>query len=250
MRTTTRLRAAVLGCGLTACFPTQSTDTTAPEPAPAPAPAEAPPPAPGVPTDTRVNVDDPQQYYEQKIVAMVRDHHVTNGNFTMSVVPMPQELAIAGEYPKWAEKRWTDAQMLEQIEREKAAYAGNVHAVLTVVFVGDLYSTGRTQFQIPDDIAEYIFLENDRGQAVRCSRAVLPLMRMPGPFTEQVNVQLEFAGVTREHPDFLDTKSLRFVVGGLEFEQNAVVYRSPLSDLFADAPEVLRALYRSSGLWG
>lgn len=249
MRVPTRLiAAAISGLVSIACFPTRA-DTTAPEePVPAPAPAPAPA-APAIPQDTRVDVEDPRLYYEQKIVALVRDHHVTNGNFTMSVVPMPQELAIAGEYPKWAEKRYSSAQMLEIIENDKAVYTGNVHAMLTVVFIGDIYSTGRTQFQIPDDIAEYVFLENDRGQAIRCTRAVLPLMRMPGPFTQQVNVQLEFAGVTREHADFFDTKSLKFVVGGLEFADNTVTYRYPLSDVFADAPEALRELYQSSGLW-
>jgi hypothetical protein len=248
MRITTRLHAVAIGCGMLACFPTHAADTTAPEPAPTAA-ATPTPAEPHVTADTRVTVDDPQQYYEQKIVALVRDHHVTNGNFTMSVVPMPQELAVAGEYPKWAEKRYSTEQMIELIERDKPAYAGNVHAVLTVVFIGDIYSGGRTQFEIPEDIAEYVFLENDRGQAVRCTRAILPLMRMPGPFTQQVNVQLEFAGVTREHADFLETKSLRFVVGGLDFQNNVVAYRSPIADLFADAPEVLRDLYRRSGLW-
>ena len=179
---------------------------------------------------------------------MVTDHLTTNGNFRMSVVPMTRELVIAGEYPKWTEKRYDEAQMVELARADEGLYANAMYAVLTVVFVGDVLSSGRTQFELPADLADYIFLENDRGQAIRCSRATLPLMHMVGPFTKQVNVELQFDGLTQD-PEFLRTKTLKFVVGGLEFENNQVVYRYPLSDLFADAPPELKRLYRAADVW-
>ena len=212
----------------------------------------APPPAPAPRRprpETKVDVEDPRDYLDQKIIAMFMDHHATNGHFKFSVVPITPELWVAGEYPQWSEKRFTPQQMEQRVDEQLPIFDDSVLAILTIVFVGDLFSTGRVQFEVPEDICEYIFLENDRGQSLRCSRATLPLMRMPGPFTKQVNIDVEFGNLRSAEPDFFDTKSLKFVVGGLDFRHNEITYPYPLSDLFGDAPEALRALYRATGIW-
>jgi hypothetical protein len=246
-----RVLAAIFALLVSGCFPAAAAES---QPATAGPPGLVeptlePPPATGAPAfDRPVTSADPRTYSTDKIVAMVTDHLATNGNFRMSVVPMTRELAIAAEYPKWAEKRYGEAEMVELARAGEGLYADSMYAVLTIVFVGDVFSTGRTQFEVPEDLAEYIFLENDRGQAIRCSRTTLPLMRMVGPFTKQVNVELQFDGLKRD-PDFLRTKSLKFVVGGMELESNEVVYRYPLTELFADAPAELQRLYRAAGVW-
>lgn len=246
------LLAAILAL-LLGCFPAaaaQSEPTTsAPAGLVAPTLAStATPPQPAAVTDHPLANADARTYSTDKIVAMVKDHLATNGNFRMSVVPMTRELVIASGYPKWAEKRYGEAKMVELARADEGLFVDSMYAMLTIVFVGDVFSSGRTQFEVPEDLADYIFLENDRGEAIRCSRATLPLMRMVGPFTKQVNVELQFDGLARD-PDFLRTKTLKFVVGGMELESNEIVYRYPLTDLFDDAPPELQRLYRAAGVW-
>lgn len=235
-----------------ACFESKAS-TAPPESGAAPPPQRQtqrrPPRTPKARPETRVVVDAPRDYFDKKILALTADHRVVEGNFTLNVLPVPLELHIAGQYREWEEKRLTPEQMLTEINAAAPAFSDSVFAMLTIMFVGDVLSPGRTQFEIPDDIAEYIFMENDRGEAIRCSRAILPLMHMPGPFTKAVNVNLEFANIREQNPSFFETKSLRFVVGGLDFRSNTVSYRYPFGDMFGDAPEALRTLYRDAGVW-
>ena len=237
---------------LLGCLPASAAESQPPEPS-TPRLVEPTLDGPTTPPQPVKSVDhplvsaDPRTYAEDKIVAMVKDHLATNGNYRMSVVPMTRELAIASAYPKWAEKRYDDATMIELARAEEGLFADTMYAVLTVVFVGDVLSGGK-QLELPEDLADYLFLENDRGEAIRCSRATLPFMRLVGPFSEQANVELQFDGL-RRNPDFLRTKTLKFVIGGLSFAENEIVYDYPFTELFADAPPPLPRLYRDAGVW-
>lgn len=222
--------------------PTARTEPRAPDSAPPPAaPIQSP-----IPEDRRVDAP-PATYYDEKIKAMFLDHMAANGNFKMSVIPLPPIFQIAGQYRSWAEKRRDPAEMMVLADEVRAHNTDLLMASLTLIYVGDMFSSGRTSIDVPQDIADYVFLENDRGQAVRSSRAVLPLMRSAGAMTKQVVVHFEFAGIERSHPDFFDTESIRFVVGGLDLADHTITYRYPLDDVFADAPEAILKLHRPVG---
>jgi hypothetical protein len=229
-------------------------DSTSPSPAVATTPASgvadeqpsaAPdPPAAPVPTDAPIAASR-TDYGVEKIKSLALAHRIEEGNFVLAVVPRTPQIDVALVYPSWEEKRYSAAERIAKSKEIARLHDNKLMAVVYVVFSGDIMSQGETSKQIPDDFAEYVFLENDRGDAVRCTSATLPLFRSAGAMSREVKVDVEFADLKAPSGRSVleGAKELRFVVGGLGFKSKTIRYAAPLRGLFGDAPRELRELF-------
>jgi len=208
-------------------------------------PKPAPPP---IFKDLSPKLKDPTTYEPAKVLTLFKEHHHQQGNFLMGVVPMTTELWAAGFYPKWKEKRYTTPQMVERTQQDFLASAEDKLFARLVLFhhADVMVHKGEHSLTVPDDMADYVFLELDGRPAIRCSEAQIPLMHLVGPFSKQVAVTLVFdlpPGVA----DRLENGKgkVRFVVGGLGFENNTFDYPLPLRDLTDDAPPELKKVFKA-----
>jgi hypothetical protein len=191
---------------------------------------------------------DPKLYEQAKQLHLFRSHHVVQGNFLMSVVPVTHQLWAAGFYPQWAEKRYDTAQMVKLTRQFIDDSKDVLHARLVLYHHANvMVHGGEHSLKIPEDIADYVFLELDGFQPVRCKAADIPLMGgLVGPFSKQTAITLTFdlpAGAAARLQS--GRGAAKFVVGGLGFKDNTLRYDLPLSALTSDAPPELQRLFRA-----
>lgn len=191
-------------------------------------------------------------YTKKKILEIILSGLKDEGNFKFTVVPLPLELLVAQQYDEWEEKRYTYDEMILKAKAVQKQYENSVHALLAIYFIGEWDSKGETSKKIPEDIAEYIFLENDKGKALRCSQAIVPLMGGTVNYiNESSQIHLEFPLRLKNTNEsiFKDSEKIKFVVGGLGFKDNEIEYRLPFSELFLDAPTNIKNIYYDIGIW-
>lgn len=209
-----------------------------------------PPPAAGpVFRDLEPIPKDPTQYYRVKMLHLVRDGHVTQDNFFMAAVPITPELWAAAMYPKWAEKRYDAAKMADLTRAFATSSRTELIAQLGVFHHGDLFANGGEHSKtLPDDLAEYVFLEIEGMAAIRAREVRIPLMEhVIGAFSKQSTVELVFdlpAGAADRLAR--GPGQVKIVVGGLGFREKTMSYALPLSTITSDAPRELKALYRAA----
>lgn len=201
-----------------------------------------------------------KDYASRKTTELAKMQQRAEGHFDFTVAPLTLELLIADEYPKWQEKRYSHDKMVEKAKDFKSAYKDKLMAWLVVAFTGDWQSKGETSKKIPDDIAEYIFLENDKGKALPCESAEIPMMGSSvNTFNKLTVVQLKFSTILPDtkksilepwsHSNPKGTKKIKFVVGGLGLKNKEFEYEVPFSKWFLDAPPALKKLYYDAGIW-
>lgn len=169
------------------------------------------------------------------------------GTFYVAVTPVPIELSIAQEYPKWEEKRYSVEEMIAQAMIMRDAGKDRLLAAINIGL--DKEGAGlATSMTVPDDISEYIFLENDAGKFVRCESAQLPIVKAVNIFNQTVGISVGFSDPL--HVVLGNTKSIKIVAGGLGLKDTAFIFRVPFSSMFGDAPPELRAIYNAIGVGG
>lgn len=196
--------------------------------------------------------DTIKKYSEKKRNELMLSQLKREGNFAFVVMPYSVEIAIANSYSDWEEKRYSYKKKILKAKEIKNVYKNILHAFLFINFTGEWDSKGKTSLKIPDDIAEYIFLENDKGKFVRCNRASISLMAgTVNMFNESTAIPLEFSLKCPQTNESIlkNTKKIKFKVGGLGFKNNKFEYEVPFSKLFSDAPESLKKIYYEIGLW-
>ncbi|MCD6459435.1 hypothetical protein J7L67_02055 [bacterium] len=175
-----------------------------------------------------------------------------NGNFALLCLPGTLEFGIAGNYNTWQEKRFDNKRILQEIDTLKNETNNNIYIVIQVSFIGDATGDEIKSLKIPKDIQDYIFLENNNGLFIRCSKAEISGYNYTvNQFTDHIQIALKFPTI---HPEtnesiFNDTETIKVIVGGLGFEDHTFEYKLPLSDYYLDAPDVLKKLYYESGIW-
>ena len=193
-----------------------------------------------------------ETYYNSKIQEIMKSHYKREGYFTFSVMPMTIEWMIGQSYSNWLEKRYTKEEMISKAKALIKESEGSIHVMLTIAYLGDWNTEGETSKIIPSDIAEYIFIENEQGEYVRCEEADSPLGRSTvGIYNEISNISLKFPDAISDTGKsiFNNSKKIRFVIGGLGFKDNQIEYDLPLSSLFLDSPQDVKEIYYEIGLW-
>ena len=228
--------------------PAESPPPVAAKAAPAPAPDFGPREAPRPMFKDLPIPTDPLEYEKAKVLDLVKSHHTYQGNFLMSVVPLTHQLWAAGFYPDWVEKRYDLAKMAELTREFMGQAKGKLFARLVLRHHGDLLLHKEPHsLTLPPDLAEYIFLEVDGAEAVRCSAAEVPLFGgLVGPFSKQVAVTLVFDLPKELEARLVKKGKARFVVGGLGFDDHTIHYDLPLSDLTRDAPAELQRVFTAA----
>jgi len=183
-------------------------------------------------------------------------HTKTEGNFLFYVAPIVPQHLLARTYLEYLEKRYSNERILKEAQLLIAPYKNKLPAVLLISFMGDWDSKGETSKTIPDDLADYLFLENDKGDYVHCLSAEIPFME------NTVNIINDIASITlsfsltyekegKKQSILENTDYIEFVIGGLGFEDNRTRYDLPLftvTDEVLDIPESLKELFVNLGL--
>ena len=224
-----------------------------PPPAPTSSLREALAPKPAPPPmfrDLAPRLKDARTYEPAKVLTLFKEHHRQRGNFLIGVVPTTTRLWAAGFYPEWTEKRYPIAKMVEQTREQFVSVATDKLFARLVLFhhADVMFHEGEHSLTVPDDLAEFVFLELDGQPPIRCSEAQIPLMSLVGPFSKQVGVVLVFdlpKGVAERIRGGKGTA--RFVVGGLGMpsDANHFDYPLPFDALTNDAPVELQRLFRA-----
>lgn len=174
-------------------------------------------------------------------------HTESGGNFRYCVVPLLPQYVIANTYPGYLEKRYTKKQIIEKVKEILAGRENKIIAGFFISFTGDWQSKGETDKKIPEDFAEYLFLENDKGDFVRCSKAVIPTFRTVNAINESVIVEFEFPLKYEKNGEqtsiLKNTEYIEFVIGGLGFKENRFRYELPVYKMGENIPQLLRELF-------
>ena len=94
---------------------------------------------------------------------------VKEGNFALAVALYTEEVAISEGYEEWVQKRYSKTRMVEEAKRVIQGRGKEFRAILIIGFGGNFLSEGKTLIDIPTNLNEYIFAENERGEYLRCT---------------------------------------------------------------------------------
>jgi len=188
-----------------------------------------------------------EDYASAMASALMVTHMKSEGNFMYCVVPTVPQHVIACDYPGYLEKRYTKKQIIEKAKSKLAVLEDKLSAVFLISFTGDLQSKGETDKEIPEDFAEYLFLENDKGDFVRCSKANIPMFNTANVINESIFVELEFPLNYEKNGKQVsileNTEYIEFVIGGLGFKENRFRYKLPLYKMGENIPQLLNELF-------
>jgi len=186
--------------------------------------------------------------YASGITSTLMVTHVkSEGNFRYCVVPAVPQYMIAYDYPGYLEKRYTKKQIIEKAKNIYDITKNKLRVIFLISFTGDWQSKGETEKEIPEDFAEYLFLENDKGDFVRCSKANIPMFNTANVINESVVVELEFPLYYEKNGEQVsileNTEYIEFVIGGLGFKENRFRYKLPLYKMGENIPQLLNELF-------
>jgi len=188
-----------------------------------------------------------KDYATQKTKALLLDNLKESGLFPYEVVPLSVEYTVIGWYPTWVEKRYSKQRMIAEAKAIADQDRGTVKALMTISFTGDFTSEGRTELKIPDDFAEYVFVENEKGNDFPCVKVdISPMGRTINSLNRTCVIVLTFS-VTDDL--YRGAESIIFTVGGLDLGDNVFKYRLPFSLDYQDCPEEIREVLVESGIW-
>lgn len=188
-----------------------------------------------------------EDYASEITSTLMVTHMKSEGNFMYCIVPAVLQYEIAYDYPGYLEKRYTKKQIIEKVKSKLAALEDKLSTVFLISFTGDLQSKGETDKEIPEDFAEYLFLENDKGDFVRCSKANIPMFNTANVINETVIVELEFPLNYEKNGKQVsileNTEYIEFVIGGLGLKENRFRYKLPLYKMGENIPQLLNELF-------
>jgi hypothetical protein len=194
-----------------------------------------------------VLAEDTKDYGLRKTQEIMLSNLKKEGAFGCIALPLSVEYLIIGWYPTWLEKRYTEKRMIAEAKQIAEQSKGVLKALLLISYVGDSTSQGRAELNIPEDLAEYVFVENESGIFFPCIEAyVSPLRRTVNALNETTPVALSFK-VTQAL--FENAQTLIITVGGLGFQDKTFRYSLPLSSAFQDCPKEIREVFIHSGIW-
>jgi hypothetical protein len=146
-----------------------------------------------------------------------------------------------------AEKRYSKDRMIVEARKLAEQSKGTLKAVLAISFTGDFTSEGRTEVRIPEEFAEYVFVENESGIYLPCVKAEGPLMRAAVNATNKTAIIALSFGVTEAL--YKNAETMIFTIGGLGIQDNTFTYQLPWSAHFQDCPAEIRDVLVRSGIW-
>jgi hypothetical protein len=159
-----------------------------------------------------------KEYSIQKTQAFMQENVNEEGFFRFVFFPLPVDYLVISWYSTWTEKRYSKERMISEAKNLAKQAKGTLNAILTISYTGDFTSEGRTELKIPDDFAEYVFVENETGTYFPCVKAESPFLgRVVNRSNKATVVALSFS-VT----DALYNKAetMIFTVGGLDLKDN------------------------------
>lgn len=192
------------------------------------------------------------EYFDNKWENFKKLGIKTEGNFSLIVRPMFIESVMGVLYYQWEEKRYSYDEIILKGKEFIKTYENRVFAILDLYFVGTMFSEGETSMKIPEDISEYISIENDSGRFLRCIETnISPWGCEVNAFNRSCIVLLVFP---LKFPDtnesvFNNTDKIKFIVGGLGFKNNEFEYKVPFSQYYSDVPSNIKKFYYDLGIW-
>lgn len=188
-----------------------------------------------------------RNYGEKKGQAIALGTMRSEGNFGYSTFLYPPQLLLPKVCAGYLEKRYTKERMIADTKQELVYFEDRVIGFCAIYFVGDWMSKGTTDKTIPSDFAEYIFLENDKGDYVRCSKADVPLFSTVNIANKSVVVSIEFPIYyekdSKQVSIFENTEYVEIVVGGLGLKNNRFRQKLPLYEVDDDIPQLLKEIF-------
>jgi len=197
--------------------------------------------------------DEIEEYTGNLLASLMLTHTKIEGNFLFSIIPMTPQYLLAQTYPEYLEKRYSQERILKESRLLIAPYETILPAGLLVSLMGDWDSKGETSKTIPEDLSEYLFVENDSGDYARCLSADIPFMEntvnvISDTASIAVKFSLSYERGGKQESILENTEYIEFVIGGIGFKDNRIRYELPLFVITEDLPEPLRELFIELGL--
>lgn len=197
--------------------------------------------------------DEIENYVKTRSLVLVASHTKSEGHFKCFIVPaVPQDL-LAHTYLEYLEKRYSKKIILQKTKELLIVGKDKLDAVFSINFIGDWQSKGETSKEIPDDFAEYLFLENDKEDFTRCTKTDIPfggniINTINNESIFRVTFALTYEKNGKQFSILEDTEYIEFVVGGLGLKDNRFRYRLPLFVITKNTPQPLKELFIELGL--
>lgn len=187
-------------------------------------------------------------YFDQKMQRIMASHLLGDENFYAVVIPITDQYIVASHYKEWVRQGYREGQMVNLAKEAVSQAQGKFYVFLRIGLAGGVSPTGRQSVALPANLEESVWIVTDRGDTLHCEKAEVPFARAVGLLNLEVDATLVFPTTLkkggRERDILQEANFIDFVVKGLGFKKDRIRYRLPLSQLFDDAPEVIKRLFR------
>ena len=191
--------------------------------------------------------DTVEDYFDKKSNELLHEYMHQEELFAYSLIPMPYEYQIIYEYTEWQKKRHSKEKMVEKAQAllNSQLHKENLLFQFMIQYTGDLFSEGKTEVDFPDDLQEYIFLENDSGDYVRCNKLAGNIVEYGSvgatSLIESGDLTIQFPKKLNKNTLITDnTNYIKVVFEVSDLDKNEFVYIVPLSEKWSDMPEEVK----------
>jgi hypothetical protein len=189
-------------------------------------------------------------YFDKKIQQIMAFHLLSEESFYLFVVPITDRYIIASQYKQWVAQGYREEEMVNLSKEAVSRVEGKLYVFLRAGLAGGVVSTGRQAVVLPENLKDSVLVVTDRGDTLRCEAAEVPFARAVTLLNPEVEAALIFPTTLkkggRERDVLREATSIEFVIKGLGFKRDRIRYALPLSQLFEDAPEVIKRLFRQA----
>jgi TonB family protein len=154
-----------------------------------------------------------QAYTQRAMMAVNRRSSASS--LTVLGLIIPPQLHIATESIGWMQKRLSEAEIRLAISGATDIYKNSIPALVDLRLSED--AEPGFSFKVPKDIKDYLFLENDTGDFVRCSEASIPALGLVNLINPSVTLTVAFPSELPDGTPLISdtTRSVVLVVSAL-----------------------------------
>ena len=196
---------------------------------------------------TALDRKDTVSTYLQQVV---EPYSLINGPLKITAVPYISKTYILSEYPDMKAKRYTQAQMENQLKPvmrkidEQQEKSGRFLLFLRYERVKEML--GISSFTIDPSFFEYVFLDNDRGEFLRVGSHSIKKAQKVDISDPILEFWVQFGNDKNGVKSFFkDAKVISLTVNDFGFEGQKISFKLPLSKIYAGMPEAPKKIFDS-----
>ncbi len=181
-------------------------------------------------------------YLNKKLQKIINKGTVNLGDYTVISIPISYKFTLISTYYDYKKQGLEEREIILRLRKEFREWQRTGFPfVIVFLYKGNKRETG---VLVPDDLADYVYLENTRGVKGRIKFQKVPIKRALNAYNRKVIVNLIFSTIDKDGNFLLNTSRLTLHIKDIipGYSDVKISYPYPCRIDFSDAPPEIKRL--------